>query len=118
MVSKCLSSLAKRGLVARVQGAKCEPVPHTPQDCHADGPVLDEGFRLTYGGLDYLSLRTFSRRKPASVAAVGKKIGVGKESDIYIVKDESGLERVLKLHRWVELLPQSSAGVDMDWAVV
>jgi hypothetical protein len=43
---------------------------------------------------------------------------VGKESDIYIVKDESGLERVLKLHRWVKLLPQSSAGVDIDWAVV
>jgi len=56
---------------------------------------------LTYGGLDWLSLRTFSKRKPASVAAVGNKIGVGKESDIYVVKGEDGVERVLKLHRYV-----------------
>jgi RIO kinase 2 len=62
---------------------------------------IDDGYRLTYGGLDYLSLRTFSRRKIASVAAVGKKIGVGKESDIYLVKGEGGEERVLKLHRLV-----------------
>jgi RIO kinase 2 len=61
--------------------------------------ITDEGFRLTYGGLDWLSLRTFSKRKPASVAAVGNKIGVGKESDIYVVKGEDGVERVLKLHR-------------------
>lgn len=59
----------------------------------------DDGYRLTYGGLDYLALRTFSRRKPPSVASVGKKIGVGKESDIYVVKDEERDSRVLKLHR-------------------
>lgn len=56
---------------------------------------------MTYGGLDWLSLRTFSKRTPASVAAVGNKIGVGKESDIYVVKGEDGVERVLKLHRYV-----------------
>jgi len=68
---------------------------------HRAGLISDEGFRLTYGGLDWLSLRTFSNRKPASVAAVGSKIGVGKESDIYVVKGEDGVERVLKLHRYV-----------------
>jgi RIO-like serine/threonine protein kinase len=31
---------------------------------------------------------------------VGKKIGVGKESDIYIVKDDTGEQRILKLQRW------------------
>ncbi|KAK1923118.1 putative Rio2p serine kinase [Papiliotrema laurentii] len=81
IITKCLNSLSKRRLVARVAGAKYE------------------GFRLTYGGLDWLSLRTFSKRTPASVAAVGNKIGVGKESDIYVVKGEDGVERVLKLHR-------------------
>ncbi|ORY28011.1 RIO1 family-domain-containing protein [Naematelia encephala] len=81
IVAKALSELLKRSLVARVRNAKYE------------------GFRLTYGGLDYLALRSFSRRKPASVAAVGKKIGVGKESDIYLVKGEGGEARVLKLHR-------------------
>lgn len=54
---------------------------------------------MTYGGLDYLSLRTFTRRKPPSVTAVGKKIGVGKESDIYLVRDGDEEKRVLKLHR-------------------
>lgn len=60
---------------------------------------VDDGYRLTYGGLDYLALRTFSRRKPASVSSVGKKIGVGKESDIYLVKDDVQDSRVLKMHR-------------------
>ncbi|ORX40854.1 RIO1 family-domain-containing protein [Kockovaella imperatae] len=81
IVTKCLSSLSKRKLVARVQGAKYD------------------GYRLTYGGLDYLALKTFSRRKPATVAGVGTKIGVGKESDIHLVQDEAGKERVLKMHR-------------------
>jgi len=54
---------------------------------------------LTYGGLDYLALRTFSCRKIPSVSAVGQKIGVGKESDIYLVKEDHGEERVLKIHR-------------------
>ena len=61
--------------------------------------LIDEGFRLTYGGLDYLALRAFSRRKIPSVGSVGQKIGVGKESDIYLVKDDQGEERVLKIHR-------------------
>lgn len=84
-MNKLLGGLAKRNLVARVQGAKYD------------------GYRLTYGGLDYLALRTFVKRKPPSVSAVGQKIGVGKESDIYIVQGETAEEatekRVLKLQR-------------------
>ena len=57
----------------------------------------DDGYRLTYGGLDYLALNTFSKRK--SVYSVGNQIGVGKESDIYVVADETGTQRVLKIHR-------------------
>jgi RIO-like serine/threonine protein kinase len=38
----------------------------------------DDGYRLTYGGYDYLALRTFSKRD--TVHAVGNQIGVGKES--------------------------------------
>lgn len=83
-VNKLCGQLAKRNLIARVVNARYD------------------GYRLTYGGLDYLSLRTFTRRKPASVASVGKKIGVGKESDIYLVRDDAEEKRVLKLHRWVE----------------
>ncbi|OCF35915.1 atypical/RIO/RIO2 protein kinase [Kwoniella heveanensis BCC8398] len=80
-VNKALGDLAKRDLVARVQNVKYD------------------GYRLTYGGLDYLALRTFSRRKTPSVYSVGQRIGVGKESDIMVVADESGEKRVLKMHR-------------------
>lgn len=44
---------------------------------------LDEGFRLTYGGYDYLALHAFSLR--GTVEALGRQIGVGKESDVYLV---------------------------------
>jgi len=43
---------------------------------------LDEGYRLTYGGYDYLALKTFVKR--GSVYSVGNQIGVGKESGILI----------------------------------
>jgi len=59
--------------------------------------VADDGYRLTYGGLDYLSLNT--HRKNSTIFSVGNQIGVGKESDIYVVASESGKQLVLKIHR-------------------
>lgn len=56
-----------------------------------------EGYRLTTSGYDFLALRTFSRR--ASVESVGNQIGVGKESDVYIVASATGEQLALKLHR-------------------
>lgn len=38
----------------------------------------DEGYRLTYGGYDYLAMRTLSKRE--TLYSVGNQIGVGKES--------------------------------------
>ena len=38
----------------------------------------DEGYRLTYGGYDYLALHTLAKR--GTVTSVGNQIGVGKES--------------------------------------
>lgn len=78
-VNKTLGILAKRNLVAKVQNSKYE------------------GYRLTYGGYDYLAMRAMSKRD--SIYSVGNQIGVGKESDIYIVADAEGHEMVLKLHR-------------------
>lgn len=40
--------------------------------------ILDDGYRLTYGGYDYLALRAMSKRD--TVYSVGNQIGVGKES--------------------------------------
>lgn len=76
---KSISALAKVGLIARLKNAKYD------------------GYRLTYGGLDYLALNTYRKRK--DVYSVGNQIGVGKESDIFVVADEKGIQRVLKIHR-------------------
>ncbi|GAB1318967.1 Serine/threonine-protein kinase rio2 [Madurella fahalii] len=78
-VHKSISSLAKTGLIARMKEAKYD------------------GYRLTYGGLDYLALHTHAQRK--HVYSVGSRIGVGKESDIMIVADDKGAQKVLKIHR-------------------
>nr|GAT54921.1 predicted protein [Mycena chlorophos] len=78
-VNKLIGSLAKRNLVSKVQNSKYD------------------GYRLTYGGYDYLAMRALSKRD--SMHSVGNQIGVGKESDIYIVADADGSELVLKLHR-------------------
>lgn len=78
-VHKSIATLAKSGLVAKIKNAKYD------------------GYRLTYGGLDYLSLNTL--RKSDTVFSLGNQIGVGKESDIYVVADPTGKQLVLKLHR-------------------
>ncbi|XP_063676561.1 uncharacterized protein LOC134812887 [Bolinopsis microptera] len=55
------------------------------------------GYHLTYAGYDYLALRSFSNQNV--VHSIGNKIGVGKESDIYIAASEDWTQYVLKLHR-------------------
>ncbi|KAH9887180.1 Rio2, N-terminal-domain-containing protein [Xylariomycetidae sp. FL2044] len=78
-VHRSISALAKAGLIARLKEAKYD------------------GYRLTYGGLDYLALHTYASRR--QVYSVGSRIGVGKESDILVVADDKGTQRVLKIHR-------------------
>ncbi|KKA29921.1 hypothetical protein TD95_001469 [Thielaviopsis punctulata] len=78
-VHRSISALAKVGLIAKVKEAKYD------------------GYRLTYGGLDYLALHTYTTRK--EVYSVGSRIGVGKESDIMVVADDRGKQLVLKIHR-------------------
>ncbi|XP_038079351.1 serine/threonine-protein kinase rio2-like [Patiria miniata] len=55
------------------------------------------GYRLTYPGYDYLALKALAARDV--LTSVGNQIGVGKESDIYIVANEDGEQLALKLHR-------------------
>ncbi|KAK0645109.1 Serine/threonine-protein kinase RIO2 [Lasiodiplodia hormozganensis] len=78
-VHRCISNLAKVGLIGKVKNAKYD------------------GYRLTYGGLDYLALNTHCKQN--NVFSVGNQIGVGKESDIIVVASPSGVQRVLKIHR-------------------
>ncbi|KAJ2021542.1 Serine/threonine-protein kinase rio2, partial [Coemansia sp. S85] len=55
------------------------------------------GYKLVYAGYDYLALKTLSKR--GSVASVGNQIGVGKESDIFVIAGDNDEQAVLKLHR-------------------
>ncbi|GMH52925.1 hypothetical protein TrLO_g10246 [Triparma laevis f. longispina] len=56
-----------------------------------------DGYRLTNSGYDILALRTLFQKK--IVSALGDKIGIGKESDIYIAATPEGKQVVLKFHR-------------------
>ncbi|XP_077571051.1 serine/threonine-protein kinase RIO2-like [Stigmatopora nigra] len=56
-----------------------------------------QGYRLNFGGYDYLALKTLSSRDV--ITSVGNQMGVGKESDIYIVANSEGEQYALKLHR-------------------
>lgn len=95
-VNKCLGGLAKRKLVGRVQNASYD------------------GYRLTYGGLDFLALKSFSKRTPVpSVSSVGNQIGVGKEGDIYIIRGK-GKRRLEDGDVPEEQSEQLGAGVDDD----
>ncbi|CEJ58555.1 Putative Serine/threonine protein kinase [Penicillium brasilianum] len=78
-VHRSISNLAKTNLIAKVKNAKYD------------------GYRLTYGGLDYLALNAHQKQKV--VYSVGNQIGVGKESDIVVVAHSSGSQRILKIHR-------------------
>ena len=77
-VNKLVGSLAKRNLISKVQNAKCLTYwPRIPLT-FTDPRSLDDGYRLTYGGYDYLAMRALSKRD--SMHSVGNQIGVGKES--------------------------------------
>lgn len=56
-----------------------------------------DGYRLTNSGYDILALSNLKSR--GIVAALGDRIGTGKESDVYLAASPSGKQIVLKLHR-------------------
>ncbi|XP_053977656.1 uncharacterized protein LOC128875794 [Hylaeus volcanicus] len=56
-----------------------------------------DGYRLTNAGYDYLALKVLAQR--GTLSSFGNQIGVGKESNIYVVADEQGNPVCLKLHR-------------------
>jgi RIO-like serine/threonine protein kinase len=58
---------------------------------------VDDGYRLPYLGYDYLALRTYVAR--GLISGLGRRIGVGKEADIYEAVNEAGEMMVLKIHR-------------------
>ncbi|XP_046373574.1 serine/threonine-protein kinase RIO2-like isoform X2 [Haliotis rufescens] len=77
---KVLRELSKHKLVAYERGGK-----------------RFEGYRLTNSGYDYLALKALACRD--MVFSLGNQIGVGKESDVYIVANEDNIQMALKFHR-------------------
>jgi RIO kinase 2 len=102
-VHKSISNLAKANLIAKVKNSKCTLFPEPMTACRIECTKLtapstpDDGYRLTYGGLDYLALNAHQKQK--GIYSIGNQIGVGKESDIIVVADASGTQRILKIHR-------------------
>ncbi|XP_005184054.1 uncharacterized protein LOC101893533 [Musca domestica] len=78
-VHKILKELCKHKLLSYERGKKYD------------------GYRLTNTGYDYLALKSLTLR--GSVSSFGNQIGIGKESNIYVVADEEGKPICLKLHR-------------------
>ena len=62
--------------------------------------AVDDGYRLSYSGYDYLALKAFSKK--GVIYAVGPQVGTGKESDVFTCTgdDESGKQLILKIHRY------------------
>ncbi len=85
---KVLQNLLKNKLVTH-QKKKCTII--------AKIICLDNGYKLTYLGYDFLALSVFFKR--GTVIKVIGKVGVGKESDIYKCIDQHGNEVILKLAR-------------------
>lgn len=56
-----------------------------------------DGYRITTAGYDILTLHNLKSRK--IIAAIGDRIGTGKESDIYLAVRPNGDQIVLKFHR-------------------
>jgi RIO kinase 2 len=77
-ISKVLSTLSKFKLIAH------------------DRSQYD-GYKLTYSGYDYLALRSMLQRD--TISGLGRQIGVGKESDVYLAVGAEGTDLVLKLQR-------------------
>ncbi|KAK9902872.1 hypothetical protein WJX75_009355 [Coccomyxa subellipsoidea] len=77
-VVRCLKALLRQKLV------------------HHDNTRYD-GYRLTPLGYDFLALRALVAR--GAITAVGRQIGVGKESDVFEVLNAEGEVLAMKLHR-------------------
>lgn len=93
---KVLFDLARRKLVSVDHSSSSSSKLDNPKKI-GGGDTSGE-FRLTYAGFDALALQEMADRE--TVVGVGRKVGVGKESDIYLGNSGSEAKEVaLKFHR-------------------
>jgi RIO kinase 2 len=64
---------------------------------HPPGPLPYDGFDLTYAGYDCLALNALVKRD--TVSAIGKPLGLGKESDVYDALSARKRRLALKFQR-------------------
>lgn len=62
---------------------------------HSSTPY--DGFKLTYQGYDALAMHAFERA--GLLKGVGRRVGCGKESDIFVVTTPENRELAMKMHR-------------------
>jgi RIO kinase 2 len=108
-VNKILGVLAKRNLVAKMQNSKCEFLMAFWTGLLTTDAPLDDGYRLTYGGYDFLAIRALSKRD--SMYSVGNQIGVGKESGLLFLLFDNRL--ILMSHHKISILSQTPR--DVKW---
>ena len=89
-------------LIARIAGLKTGGTARAISNLHKYKLIRHEnrhydGYRLTYMGYDYLALKAFAAK--GLIKGIGRRIGVGKESDIYEVVNMNDEPMVLKVHR-------------------
>lgn len=92
--TELIASIAKMrtGQVQKVMSDLCRQKLCNRQNNHSY-----EGYKLAYGGYDYMALRTFANRE--TLTCVGHQIGMGKESDIFLGSDPNNSHLVLKIQR-------------------
>ena len=64
---------------------------------HHENTGAHDGYRLTWNGYDVLALRTLTQR--GVITTLGRKLGVGKESDVYEAQGPEGQALAIKFHR-------------------
>lgn len=89
-------------LIASISGIKHGSIAHTVNELlrlkllsHIGAPI--NGYALTHTGYDYLAIN--SLRKRGVITALGSRIGVGKEADVYMAQGPEGESLVIKLHK-------------------
>ncbi|KAG5345263.1 RIOK2 kinase, partial [Acromyrmex charruanus] len=103
-VHKLLKEMCKHKLLSYERGKRCKALKFTCDHRFyllriylKHNKFLDDGYRLTNAGYDYLALKVLTQR--GTIRSFGNQIGVGKESNIYVVANEEETSLCLKLHR-------------------
>lgn len=78
-VNRSIANIARYKLIHH-DAKKCT---YSTIPCCISNTAIDDGYKLTYAGYDFLALKALTSR--GVIEGVGSKVGVGKESGIYLL---------------------------------